>query len=61
MTPLEYITKKRIEVAEAMLNGNWELAGADLRLALLETGRIVGETVEPDLLDEIFSRFCIGK
>ena len=48
-------------VAGAMLNGNWELAGADLRLALLETGRIVGETVEPDLLDEIFSRFCIGK
>ena len=47
--------------AEEMMNGNWELAGANLRLALLETGRIVGETVEPDLLDEIFSRFCIGK
>ena len=47
--------------AGEMIDGNWELAAANLRLALLETGKIVGETVEPDLLDEIFSRFCIGK
>lgn len=40
---------------------NWELAAANLRLALVETGSIVGETVEPDLLEEIFGRFCIGK
>ena len=25
------------------------------------TVTVGGETVEPDLLDEIFSRFCIGK
>ncbi|MBR7143600.1 MAG: tRNA uridine-5-carboxymethylaminomethyl(34) synthesis GTPase MnmE [Lentisphaeria bacterium] len=48
-------------VAAEILAGNWELASANLRSALLESGRIVGETVEPDLLDEIFSRFCIGK
>ena len=48
-------------VAGEILSGNWELASANLRLALVESGRIVGETVEPDLLDEIFSRFCIGK
>lgn len=40
---------------------NWELAAVNLRAALVEAGKIVGETVEPDLLDEIFSRFCIGK
>lgn len=48
-------------VAQEMISGSWELASANLRIALTETGRIVGETVEPDLLDEIFSRFCIGK
>lgn len=48
-------------VAGEMLSGNWELASANLRMALVESGKIVGETVEPDLLDEIFSRFCIGK
>ena len=58
-----------LQTAESMLEpaeneitaGNWELASANLRLALVEVGKIVGETVEPDLLDEIFSRFCIGK
>ena len=44
-----------------ILESNWELAAANLRLALVETGKIVGETVEPDLLEEIFGRFCIGK
>ena len=44
-----------------ILEFNWELAAANLRQALVETGRIVGETVEPDLLEEIFGRFCIGK
>ena len=48
-------------VADELISGSWELASANLRMALVETGRIVGETVEPDLLDEIFSRFCIGK
>ena len=48
-------------VAGEIAYGNWELAAAGLRMALVEAGKIVGETVEPDLLDEIFSRFCIGK
>lgn len=55
-------TERALEpVAGEILSGNWELASANLRMALVESGRIVGETVEPDLLDEIFSRFCIGK
>ena len=48
-------------VAGEIESGNWELASVNLQIALTETGRIVGETAEPDLLDEIFSRFCIGK
>lgn len=49
------------DVPAELLAGNWELAAVNLRAALNHTGKIIGETVEPDLLDEIFSRFCIGK
>ena len=33
----------------------------DLRLALTELGHITGEITNEDILDQIFSRFCIGK
>jgi tRNA modification GTPase len=39
----------------------WELAAVSLRTALDAVGRIIGRTVEPDVLDTIFARFCIGK
>ena len=39
----------------------WELAAFSLREALTALGSITGETIAPDILDEIFSRFCIGK
>lgn len=38
-----------------------ELMAEDLRLAQTELGRIVGRTDVEDVLDAIFSRFCIGK
>ena len=38
-----------------------EFAIFDLRAALDALGEITGETGTEDLLDEIFSRFCIGK
>jgi tRNA modification GTPase len=38
-----------------------ELAVLDLRVALDELGKVVGLTVTDDILDVIFSRFCIGK
>jgi tRNA modification GTPase len=43
------------------LMGREELAAADLRLALEELGRVTGAVYTDDVLDQIFSRFCIGK
>jgi tRNA modification GTPase len=38
-----------------------EFAASDIREALSSMGEIVGETVGDDILDKIFSQFCIGK
>jgi len=38
-----------------------ELVAAELRLALDELGRVVGAIYTDDVLDRVFSRFCIGK
>lgn len=38
-----------------------ELIAEDLRSAIRALGRITGEELVPDLVDEIFRRFCIGK
>jgi tRNA modification GTPase len=38
-----------------------ELVALDLRIALDAVGEIVGKTTTEDLLDMIFSQFCIGK
>jgi tRNA modification GTPase len=38
-----------------------ELVAAEVRLALEELGQVVGAVYTEDLLDRVFSRFCIGK
>jgi tRNA modification GTPase len=46
----------------ALSNGlSEEFALVDLHAALRKLGAITGETTVDDLLEEIFSRFCIGK
>jgi tRNA modification GTPase len=38
-----------------------ELVALDLRIAVNAVGEVVGKTATEDLLDSIFSQFCIGK
>jgi tRNA modification GTPase len=42
-------------------NQTLELVALDLRIAVNAIGEIVGQTTTEDLLDMIFSQFCIGK
>jgi len=48
-------------VDDNILQENWELASVGIRGAVSALGTITGEDVDPDILDDIFSRFCIGK
>jgi tRNA U34 5-carboxymethylaminomethyl modifying GTPase MnmE/TrmE len=48
-------------LAGACQLGEEELVCEDIRGAVQALGRITGEELTPDLLDEIFSRFCLGK
>jgi tRNA modification GTPase len=45
----------------AALEWGEELVAADVRNALDELGKVVGAVYTDDVLDRIFSRFCIGK
>ncbi len=49
------------EAAREFRRKEYELAAIRLRDAQTALGAITGKTVEPDILDHIFSRFCIGK
>jgi tRNA modification GTPase len=49
--------------AQSAAQGNLgqELVAAEVRLALEDLGQVVGAVYTEDLLDRVFSRFCIGK
>ncbi len=51
----------RLTIAALTANQTLELAAMDLRIAVNAVGEIVGKTTTEDLLDSIFSQFCIGK
>jgi len=52
-------TLRTIEALRADLS--LELAALDLHIAVNAVGEIVGKTTTEDLLDSIFSQFCLGK
>ena len=49
------------EAIVTITDADWELAAVNLRETIAAIGQITGQTVSPDILDNIFSRFCIGK
>lgn len=51
-----------LRTAEALrADATLELVALDLRIAVNAVGEVVGKTTTEDLLDSIFSQFCIGK
>src|SRR5262249_48813984 len=52
-------TQRTLEALRA--DQTLELVAVDLRIAVNAIGEIVGKTTTEDLLDTIFSHFCIGK
>ena len=49
-------------VIQSIENGMSEdFFSIDLQNAYASLGRMIGEEVEDDLVEEIFSRFCLGK
>ncbi len=51
----------RLTMDALISNQTLELAAMDLRIAVNAVGEIVGKTTTEDLLDSIFSQFCLGK
>jgi tRNA modification GTPase len=59
---LEKARKKLVSFLESFSNEpGLEFVALDLRDALRSLGEVTGETTPDDILDLIFSRFCIGK
>ena len=46
---------------EALGDEQTELAAVDLRDSIQAIGELLGEEVEPEILNSIFEGFCIGK
>ena len=59
LTRARAATQRTLDVLRA--GETLDLAAGELRIAVNAIGEIVGKTATEDLLDSIFSQFCIGK
>ncbi|MBI2481405.1 MAG: hypothetical protein HYV60_23030, partial [Planctomycetia bacterium] len=57
------LARASLEQARLAASESWgeELVAAEVRVVLDELANVVGEVYTDDILDRIFSRFCIGK
>ena len=62
---LNLIKKAEKVISEAVNNITqqlpYEIVADDLRISYNALGEIIGEEYDEDILDEIFSKFCVGK
>ena len=57
----ELLGKAADALKQAASAVDWAAAANDVRTAAEQIGKIVGKTYSSDLLDALFSRYCIGK
>jgi tRNA modification GTPase len=55
------ITACRLAIDHLNQNASPEFVALDLRETLFQLGSILGTNVTEDILDAIFSQFCVGK
>ncbi|MBI2712520.1 MAG: tRNA uridine-5-carboxymethylaminomethyl(34) synthesis GTPase MnmE [Bdellovibrio sp.] len=58
---LAAVRKAKSEISQALVETETELFASDIRQALHSLSPLIGETSTDDLLEKIFSDFCIGK
>jgi len=58
---LHRIREALISVMEALSRGQPEIAAEEIRSALISLGCLRGTVISPDIIDRIFTQFCIGK
>ncbi|MDD2233346.1 MAG: tRNA uridine-5-carboxymethylaminomethyl(34) synthesis GTPase MnmE [Desulfitobacteriaceae bacterium] len=62
ISALEKSGKVLSDASQALENGfPWDIISIDIRKALQYVSEVTGDNVQEDLLETIFSRFCIGK
>ncbi len=58
---IECLIRAREDLIDAQAAGQTDLAAVSVQSALSHLGEITGREVGEDVLDRIFSRFCVGK
>lgn len=62
MNVARHALDRLLSARKGLANGDFlDLTAVDLHEALYLLGRITGDSVDEQLLDDIFSRFCVGK